>query len=89
MKVAVLDTGVDKDNVNIFKYERRIKFLRGDAEDNMDYDGHGTLVVQLLLTLAVNVEVYVYKIAETRESLDLSAERIKAIAEVSRNGEER
>jgi hypothetical protein len=83
IKVAVIDTGADLDNQDISPHERRIKFLRGTAEDNRDYDGHGTLVVQLLLILARNIDVYVHKVAESREGLDLSESLIKDLAKVS------
>jgi hypothetical protein len=86
IKIAIVDTGVDLDNHVISPYEKRVKFLRGTAADNIDIDGHGTLVVQLLLSLARNVEVYVYKVTERRGCLELSEERIKELAEVSREG---
>jgi subtilisin family serine protease len=83
VKVAVIDTGVDLANNDLSPYERRIKFLRGNAEDNKDYDGHGTMVVQLLLSLNPNIEVYVYKVADSRGSLSLSLDHIKELAQVS------
>jgi subtilisin family serine protease len=83
IKVAVIDTGVDLANNDLSPYERRIKFLRGNAEDNKDYDGHGTMVVQLLLSLNPNIEVYVYKVADSRGSLSLSLDPIKELAQVS------
>jgi hypothetical protein len=79
-----VDTGVDLSNKLISPYEKRVKFLRGTAVDNQDTDGHGTLVVQLLLTLSRNIEVYVYKVTESRGNLNLSKEGIQELAEVSK-----
>ncbi|KAN0110098.1 hypothetical protein V8E51_006485 [Hyaloscypha variabilis] len=67
IKVAVFDTGVNTRNPILLDYRKRIKFLNGDEASNNDIDGHGTLVVYLLLRLARNVEVYVSKISGTRE----------------------
>jgi len=82
IKVAVIDTGVDLTNHDLFQYEGQIKFLRGTADDNKDRDGHGTLVVQLLFQLAPDIEVYVHKIADTRGSLNLSPDQIEEVADV-------
>ncbi|RSM15028.1 hypothetical protein CEP52_001023 [Fusarium oligoseptatum] len=84
IKVAVLDTGVDLENSILSQHAHRIWFLRGDARSNMDTDGHGTLVVQLLLLLTRNIEIYVHKIAESRGNLSLSAREIEELAKIIR-----
>ncbi|KAK5655304.1 hypothetical protein OQA88_5871 [Cercophora sp. LCS_1] len=71
IKVAVLDTGVDKSTPSIRANSERIKEIKswlpprdGREPDGTDTCGHGTHVTGLLLTMAPDCDVYVAQIAD-------------------------
>lgn len=82
--MLVVDTGIDLDSPYITLDAERVKFVRGGAWENKDYDGgHGTHIAHLLLRLSQNITLYVHKIAESRNEMGLSAERIEDLCQVS------
>ncbi|OIJ14411.1 hypothetical protein BKP37_08700 [Anaerobacillus alkalilacustris] len=72
VKVAVLDTGIDKDNKDLI-YVKGVNFV-GDNKDNYDDDnGHGTKITGIigarendfnLLGIAPNSDLYIAKVAD-------------------------
>lgn len=75
IKIAVLDTGVHMEDPFIAFHKRRIKvesFLEcGGTESRKD--GHGTLIVGLVLAIARNAKILVAKVAEDDQSPDAEA----------------
>jgi hypothetical protein len=72
-KMAVLCTGVDKENqfIQRYIYEKRIfqrDFLT-DSEDSADTDGSGTNIVYLLATMSRTARLFVAKVA-TEKHMD-------------------
>lgn len=67
INVAVFDTGVNLKSADLNDYRDKVSFLDGGEQDNLDTDGHGTLVTYLLLRLAPKIKVFVLKISETRK----------------------
>ena len=72
VRIAVLDTGIDKKHPFIkgALWRKRIKatksFVSGDESVN-DTFGHGTYIASLLLKVAPDVQLYVAKIATSED----------------------
>ncbi|KAK0707768.1 peptidase S8/S53 domain-containing protein [Lasiosphaeris hirsuta] len=71
VKVAILDTGLDRSTTSIQAYSERIVEVQswlpprdGLASNGTDKSGHGTHVAGLLLTMAPDCDVYVAQIAD-------------------------
>lgn len=71
VKVAILDTGLDRSIASIQAYSERIVEVKswlppGDdpASNGTDESGHGTHVTGLLLTMAPDCDVYIAQIAD-------------------------
>jgi hypothetical protein len=67
IKIAVLDTGVDTSHNFIRGAKKRIKVLPSYAKDDSsteDSCGHGTHVAKLLLTVAPEAQLFIFKIAK-------------------------
>lgn len=69
VRIAILDSGFDRDNPFLFTEEKRIKGVQNfiddvRSQDVQDEAGHGTHALGLLLKVAPCAEIYVAKIAE-------------------------
>ncbi len=71
VKVAILDTGLDRSTPSIQAYSERIVAVQswlpprdGLMPNGTDKSGHGTHVAGLLLTMAPDCDVYVAQIAD-------------------------
>jgi subtilisin family serine protease len=68
VKVAILDTGIDRDHESIEARETNLKgkhnFHRESQRNVPDKNGHGTFAASLILDYAPDVELYVVKIAD-------------------------
>lgn len=80
VKVAILDTGIDLEHVDMVAREERIKDVRSwaNGKDGLqdfkagDLCGHGTFAAGLLLDVAPHIDVYVAQITETDKLEDIS-----------------
>lgn len=89
VKIAVLDTGIDRDHVFFDAREGQLKGRRNfynEAQKNVpDTHGHGTFTASLLLDYAPNANLYVIKIADkenTRPDAKIVA-KVRSIGAVS------
>ncbi|KAK3897248.1 hypothetical protein C8A05DRAFT_39208 [Staphylotrichum tortipilum] len=80
-RVLIVDTSIDLNSPYITLDAEHVRFVRGGAAENQDYEGHGTLIAHLLLRLSQNIIVYVHKIAESRKEMCPSAERIAELSQ--------
>lgn len=71
MKIAVLDTGIDKDHPDYEAQQERIKVIKlfssdcqQSYEDVSDRCGHGTHIAGILLDFAPDAELYIAKISD-------------------------
>ncbi|RTE83152.1 hypothetical protein BHE90_002339 [Fusarium euwallaceae] len=72
IKVAVLDTGVDKTETHFRGVRNNLgtsikkarSFIEGTSHDN---NGHGTQVAALVVAVAPHVDLYIAKVSETKE----------------------
>lgn len=85
VKIAVLDTGIDRDH---FVFEAREENLKGkkncynESQKNVpDTHGHGTFTANLILDYAPDASLYVIKIADKGNTRPDA----KIVANVSRN----
>lgn len=82
VSVAILDTGIDQDNPIIWTERHRIEcksFLGSGSEEVEDTHGHGTHVASLVLRMAKNVKVKIFRVARGNE---FRLENIDSIAKV-------
>lgn len=84
MKIAILDTGIDRDHDAFEAYEENIKarfnFYNKSQKSIPDLNGHGTFTASLSLDYAPDAELYIAKIAD-RENATPNA---KVVVDVSR-----
>jgi len=71
VKVAILDTGLDRSTPSIQAYSERIVVVKswlplrdGLMSNGTDKSGHGTHVTGLLLAMAPDCDIYVAQIAD-------------------------
>ncbi|KAG9761934.1 hypothetical protein KCU73_g2146, partial [Aureobasidium melanogenum] len=68
VKVAILDTGIDRDHDYIIAREGSLRGTyncHNESQRNVvDYNGHGTFAASLILDYAPGVELYVIKVAD-------------------------
>lgn len=66
IKVAILDTGINNSHPEFFG-QSRIKALKSwtDSQADVDISGHGTHIASTILSLTLNVHLYIAKISET------------------------
>ena len=83
VKVAVLDTGIDRSNNSIaLQWDKRIRYkncVDGPAAAE-DLHGHGTHIAGTILRLAQNADLYVFRVVKKDE---FNEENITSIASVS------
>lgn len=82
VRVAILDTGIDRTNAQISEEWDRIEYkscLKNDESGEEDLHGHGTHIAGLILRIARNVKLYVFRVAKDNK---FSEENIDAIASV-------
>lgn len=75
LKVAILDTGINSAHSEFYTEphtESRIKALKSwtDSQPGVDVSGHGTHIASVILSLTLNVDLYVGKITETNTLKD-------------------
>lgn len=68
MRIAILDTGIDRDHDYINAREANVKGRHncyGDSQRSVvDRNGHGTFAANLILDYAPDAELYIIKIAD-------------------------
>lgn len=68
VKIAILDTGIDRDHYSFEAREEQINKRRWnfyeESKNVADRNGHGTFTASLILDYAPDVELYVAKIAD-------------------------
>lgn len=75
VKIAILDTGFEFETTGHFgafpEDEDRLRWhdMVDNSHEPIDEDGHGTALTTLLLRVARNAEIYVFRIARSREDL--------------------
>ncbi|EWZ43527.1 hypothetical protein AU210_006996 [Fusarium oxysporum f. sp. radicis-cucumerinum] len=88
VRIAVLDTGIDKNSGAIrgglrthrIKHQNCRSWVGNDSNDVHDYDGHGTRIAELILRAAPEADIYICKVFNGRSLLPDEVEGIaKAI----------
>jgi subtilisin family serine protease len=85
IKIAVLDTGCDREAVFFHSPARssRIKCWKDwvdDSADSEDCDGHGTHAVALAMKMAPAADIFIARVAKDKEKLEGASD---AVAKVS------
>jgi subtilisin family serine protease len=85
IKIAVLDTGCDREAVFFHSPARssRIKCWKDWVDDSADFedcDGHGTHAVALTMKMAPAADIFIARVAKDREKLEGASD---AVAKVS------
>jgi subtilisin family serine protease len=85
IKIAVLDTGCDREAVFLHSPARRTRIecwkdWVDDSADFEDCDGHGTHAVALAMKMAPAADIFVARVAKDREKLEDASD---AVAKVS------
>ncbi|KAI9766109.1 MAG: hypothetical protein M1840_006816, partial [Geoglossum simile] len=81
IKVAILDTGYDKEAVFFNRHRNsRIKkwkdWVMNNSPDPQDQDGHGTHVLSLLMKIAPAADIFVARIAKETEDLQSASDNV-------------
>jgi hypothetical protein len=79
IKIAVLDTGIDLENLTISGWTGQIRCWPSNPSCK-DTNGHGTQVAYLLLRLAPHAMLRISKVADSQNLADAN---VNMIAEVS------
>ncbi|GAW22615.1 hypothetical protein ANO14919_121570 [Xylariales sp. No.14919] len=89
IRVAILDTGLNRDFPWFKANDGLIKSIRNEADFTksspptmMDTSGHGTFMTRLIMLCAPSVEVSVARVAENTNALKSSREIIKEVSRV-------
>lgn len=91
VRIAVLDTGIDKNSGAIrgglrthrIQHQNCRSWVGNDSNDVHDYDGHGTRIAELILRVAPEADIYICKVFNGRSLLP---DEVEGIAKVrSRN----
>lgn len=79
IKIAILDTGIEKEYYDDFKdfIEEYKDFASGKDEYQQDETGHGSSTLRLLLKLNFDVKVFVGRVFKRNEA-DNETERVMA-----------
>ncbi|QKD50607.2 uncharacterized protein FOBCDRAFT_248547 [Fusarium oxysporum Fo47] len=87
VRIAVLDTGIDKNSGAIrgglrthrIKHQNCRSWVGNDSNDVHDYDGHGTRIAELILRAAPEADIYICKVFNGRSLLP---DEVEGIAKV-------
>ncbi|OTA01477.1 hypothetical protein A9Z42_0018300 [Trichoderma parareesei] len=83
VKIAILDTGIDRDHPDFDSREDRIKARRNcyneSQKNTPDLNGHGTFTASLILDYARDADLYVAKIADRDNTTPNAGSVAKAI----------
>lgn len=73
LKVAILDTGINAAHLEFYE-ESRIKAFKSwtAGQPDVDISGHGTHIASTILSLTLNVDLYIGKVTETNTLEDAS-----------------
>ncbi|EGU84708.1 hypothetical protein FOXB_04778 [Fusarium oxysporum f. sp. conglutinans Fo5176] len=87
VRIAVLDTGIDKNSGAIrgglrthrIQHQNCRSWVGNDSNDVHDYDGHGTRIAELILRAAPEADIYICKVFNGRSLLP---DEVEGIAKV-------
>lgn len=82
MKIAILDTGIDRDH-HVFEAREgntkaKLNFYNSNQRSIPDPNGHGTFTASLLLDYAPDADLYIAKIADKQNA----APNVKTVVNV-------
>lgn len=91
VRIAVLDTGLDRSHTDFEAQEERIKGTKsfisdcGKTDDVFDCCGHGTHVAGLLLDFAPDAELYIAKISDLEPAKPADIAKVSLLVKAKRS----
>jgi subtilisin family serine protease len=81
VRVAILDTGINKEGLTTDQQERIIAMRDWTSEgsDMVDTTGHGTFIASLILNMAEACHLYVGKVFNSSDSNDETPEHVAEV----------